>query len=62
MDEEHQQLTQRLEDMDLPKLRKTLNSSNIHWLLRNISVRNDEHPRFKEAVALLRGMRKSLRV
>mgnify|MGYP001273387232 CR=1 FL=1 len=28
------------EDLDIPKFRREVNSSNMRWLLRNVKVRN----------------------
>ena len=34
-------------DMDVPKLRRdTSDPSNVRWLLRNLSSRNQDHPQF----------------
>lgn len=38
-------LTKVLNEMDLPKSRLDLSSeSNLRWLLRNIWIRNNDHP------------------
>jgi len=46
-------LSQLLENMDVPKMRRDLNkSSNIRWLLRNIAA-NNKGPQVPEVIALL---------
>lgn len=41
-----------LETMDLPAMR--VSSLDRGWLLRNIAVRNQNHPDFEEAFGLLK--------
>ena len=44
-----------LDTMDIPKLRKDLTQpGNVRWLLRNMFVRNSNHPEFKAAIKKLR--------
>ena len=43
-------LTRILGTMDVPQQRK----SDTLWLLRNLAVRNRNHPQFAEAVEMLR--------
>jgi hypothetical protein len=44
-----------LKPMALPERRKDVkNRDNIRWLLRNLGVRNKEHPNFEPVVALLK--------
>ena len=46
-------LTQLLENMDVPKMRRDLNKpSNIKWLLRNVSA-NNRGPEVPKVIALL---------
>ena len=46
-------LSQLLENMDVPTMRRDLNkSSNIRWLLRNVSA-NNKGPQVSEVIALL---------
>jgi len=46
-------ITQLLENMEVPKMRRDLNKpSNIRWLLRNIAV-NNKGPEVPEVIALL---------
>ena len=36
------------DDMDVPRIRRdTNNLDNVMWLVRNLSVRNSQHPEFK---------------
>lgn len=52
-----QELDRLLADFDVPAMRRDLTSpSNVRWLLRNLAVRNKAHPRFGEAITLLRGL------
>ncbi len=43
-----EELINVLNEMDLPVMRRELSVSNIRWLLRNIRVRNGNHPRIVE--------------
>ena len=43
-------LEQLLNTMDIPPMRKNDN----RWLMRNLAIRNGEHPDFDEVIALLR--------
>jgi len=46
-------LTQLLEMMEIPKIRRDLNKpSNIRWLLRNVAI-NNKGPEVHEVIALL---------
>ena len=46
-------LTQLLENMEVPKMRRDLNKpSNIKWLIRNVAI-NNKGPEVLEVVALL---------
>jgi len=48
-------LKEILKDFDLPTIRKTeLNLVNLKWLARNIHFQNKEHPKFKEAIELIK--------
>lgn len=47
-------LREILMTMDLPPAR--VSSLDRGWLLRNIAVRNQDHPDFAEAVALLKAV------
>lgn len=39
-----------LDSMDIPEQRK----KDFYWLLRNLSIRNSEHPKYEEAISLLK--------
>jgi len=46
-------LSQLLENMDVPKMRRDLNKpSNIRWLLRNVAA-NNKGPQVPKVIALL---------
>ena len=46
-------ITQLLENMEVPKMRRDLNKpSNIRWLLRNVAA-NNKGPEVHEVIALL---------
>ena len=49
-------LVELLSEMDIPLLRKGLTRSNVRWLLRNIRVNNNNHPRIDEAVDMLKNV------
>ena len=53
-------LSQLLENMDVPKMRRDLNkSSNIRWLLRNVAA-NNKGPQVTEVITLLKKERRRL--
>lgn len=42
----NQEITDILDEMDLPSLRRDFSiSSNLFWLIRNIRIRNSQHPK-----------------
>ena len=43
-----------LNEMDLPAMRREINESNLRWMMRNIRVRNGNHPRIKEVLGELK--------
>jgi len=46
------------EDMDVPEIRRdTSKPENVRWLMRNLGVRNRQHPMFKSVMKVLIGMR-----
>ena len=47
-----------LPTMDVPIERMRLNRANIRWLLRNLRVRNNEHPDIDLAIQLLKDLNK----
>jgi hypothetical protein len=50
MSELQEQLNKILQTMDVPKSR----FSDYNWLLRNLFIRNSEHPNFRKAVDLIK--------
>ena len=43
-----------LDTMEIPALRKALTTPNVRWLLRNLRVRNAQHPDINEVIAALK--------
>ena len=47
-------------DMVIPKVRRdTTNPENVRWLLRNLGVQNQDHPRFEIVCTILKNLAKS---
>ena len=47
-------------DMVIPKVRRdTTNPENVRWLLRNLGVQNQDHPRFEMVCTILKNLAKS---
>jgi hypothetical protein len=46
-------LTEILEGMDVPDIRRELTKANLRWLGRNLSVRNGEHINYPQARRLI---------
>ena len=47
-------------DMNIPKIRRdTTNPENVRWLLRNLVVQNQDHPRFEMVCTILKNLAKS---
>ena len=47
-------------DMVIPKVRRdTTNPENVRWLLRNLGVHNQDHPRFEMVCTILKNLTKS---
>lgn len=44
-----------LDTMDVPKGRR----NDLQWLLRNLAIRNGQHPRYAEAVLLIKKLLRS---
>lgn len=44
------ELKNTLDKMDVPEARKT----DFGWLLRNLGIRNSNHPDFEKAIGLIR--------
>ena len=49
-------LLEFLDEMDIPLLRTKLTKSNLRWLLRNVRIRNSDHPNLDEAIDLLKDL------
>ena len=44
-------------DMDVPAMRRDVSDrSNVQWLLRNLAVRNSEHPQFEAVQKKLKSL------
>ena len=41
-------------DMDVPELRRLPTLENARWLLRNLGVRNSQHPEFEKVTDAIR--------
>lgn len=56
MDFNSNRLMEILNTMDVPEFRKTRfeGKPDLHWLNRNLIIRNDTHPDIKEAYDLIR--------
>ena len=47
-------------DMVIPKVRRdTTNPENVRWVLRNLGVQNQDHPRFEIVCTILKNLAKS---
>jgi len=44
------------EDMDIPEHRRQLSNENLRWLLRNLAIRNSNHPKFEEVISNLKSI------
>lgn len=44
-----------LNTMDIPPFRK----NDMGWLMRNIKIRNDNHPQINEAIQLIKNINKN---
>ena len=43
------------EDMDIPAMRRdTSKPENLKWLIRNLAIRNSNHPDFKKVIEELK--------
>jgi len=54
-------LVKVLDTMEVPALRKELTTTNVRWLLRNLRVRNAQHPDINEVIAALKGVARASR-
>jgi len=50
------------EDMDVPKQRRQLSDKNVAWLLRNLAVRNSQHPQFQETIETLKDIQRIVNI
>jgi hypothetical protein len=47
-------------DMEIPNRRRdTTKPENVRWLLRNLGVQNQDHPRFEIVCTVLKNLTKS---
>ena len=47
------------DDIDVPASRRDLSSEgNVRWLLRNLAIRNKNHPEFKNVISKLTALSK----
>ena len=47
-------------DMVIPEIRRdTTKPENVRWLLRNLGVHNQDHPRFEMVCTILKNLAKS---
>ena len=55
-------------DMDVPSSRRNVDvcsenfGNNVRWLLRNLGVRNSEHPQFEATVKKLKILAKKIKI
>ena len=48
------------QDMVIPKIRRdTTKPENVRWLLRNLGVQNQDHPRLEMVCTILKNLTKS---
>ena len=48
-------------DMDIPIRRRDVTElDNVRWLLRNLGVRNGDHPQFTMSIEILKNLAKSI--
>ena len=47
-------LAKTIDTMDVPALRKELTTTNVRWLLRNLRVRNANHPHIVDVIDALK--------
>lgn len=46
-------LTEILESMDVPEMRRELTKANLRWLGRNLAIRNGKHVKYAYARRLI---------
>jgi hypothetical protein len=49
-----EELTELLEQVDVPELRKRITPENMRWLSRNLAINNAEHPKFDRTMELVK--------
>jgi len=48
------------DDIDIPESRRNLSDDgNVRWLLRNLAIRNNNHPKFKFIINELKKLHQS---
>lgn len=43
--------------MNIPSYRISFSKKNVQWLLKNLGVRNSEHPQYNEAMESLKAIK-----
>lgn len=56
-----ERLEEILTTMDIPENRREINFGNLSWMIRNLAIRNGNHPDFEEAHDLVRKLFKEMR-
>jgi hypothetical protein len=49
-----------IKTMDVPKMRRVMNESNVRWLSRNLLIRNSNHKHINEVMILIKYYLKNL--
>lgn len=49
-------LKELISTMEVPELRKNIDFSNVHWLKRNLAIRNQSHQNFPEAIDIINSL------
>lgn len=44
------ELVECVSTMDIPSSRKTITENNVLWMLRNLGIKNSNHPKFEIAM------------
>lgn len=55
-----ERLEEILTTMDIPENRREINFGNLSWMIRNLAIRNGNHPDFEEARNLVRKLFKEM--
>lgn len=48
------ELSMHLSIMNIPESRKHLTENNLMWMLRNMGIKNSNHPKFERAMICVR--------